>query len=726
MNYESILLYFLNTAYDIYPEEYNGRDCISVKIQIGDKEVILTHICVSEFTCLPVFLLRDAGEYGRLAHVQILDNGSLGAICVNDSEAVSVNFQRPELALEESLRRHIKLLKRVMCDPVWNRKELLREFKSEWDRIAPGTDHKLVCSAQSGVLEEMEILQPAKEQNYGIYRCLVGISESNSDLNCLSYLKGEQKRQKANGPGYIIPLESLEPAPLDGQSLPAWFLDAIGRIPGKLKDQFQRKLAQFRANQFYLVFNAPTPSGVTWFGLHLSSRKKGVLPQKKERLGLWEFKRLPVDVLNKELIMPRSGANPTLDKKKVLLIGCGSVGSELALKLGSAGVGELNVSDPDTYSLSNIYRHTLNKRFVDVPKSIGLSMMLSISYPWISAFPEKGKLLSFKDCPDLINHMDLIIIAIGSPTHERLFHEYLVTNKTKTPVINTWLEGHGIGGHATLDIPGSRGCLGCAYIENETGRPGLSSNLNFFEPNQSIVKNYAGCGETFIPYGAIHSTQTALIAADLAISYLEGKITTSQKVSWKGQSDGAVANCIKLSDRYNIFRESLVPEPLYNPLCKKCRGEPVITYTGGKYTIHVARDLVDSWDGYRQITQEAVESAGLLIGHRENDKEIWLDGITRPKATDINKRNYFKLDDRAHQEDIDSVFAESAQHRGYLGTWHTHPQDHPGPSPVDTEDWIKHNEQNTDRPLFFIIIGRKSIKAFMLEKGPLTELTEIS
>ncbi|WP_318351667.1 hypothetical protein [Klebsiella pneumoniae] len=40
---------------------------------------------------------------------------------------------------------------------------------------------------------------------------------------------------------------------------------------------------------------------------------------------------------------------------------------------------------------------------------------------------------------------DLIIIAIGAPTQERLFHDYLIKEKINVPVINTWVEGYGIG-----------------------------------------------------------------------------------------------------------------------------------------------------------------------------------------------------------------------------------------------------------------------------------------
>ncbi len=722
MNYEQIILHFLNSSYDIYPEEINGKNCLSVKFEIENKDVVLTHFCIPEITELPRFYLRDTGEYGLLAHVLPNTNRSFGSICVNASEAVSVNFQRPELAFEESLKRHIRLLTRVMGDPDWNRKELIREFKPNWDMITPVSNQKLICSSKSNVLEKMQIFEPAKGQPVGILSCLVGISDSNSDLNCLSYLKGTDKRKKAEGSGYIIPLDSLEPAPQNGENLPDWYLNAIRKIPEKLQNEFQRQFTQFRAKQFWLVFNAPTPSGVTWFGLHLTSSKKDVLPLKKERLDGWKIKRLRVDVLNKELIMPRSGANPSLDQKKVLLIGCGSVGSELAMKLGSAGLGEIFLIDPDYFSSSNIYRHALNKNFIDAPKALALSITLSSFFPWLKADDNMGNLLALRDYINILNNYDLIIIAIGSPTHERLFHEFLISKKITTPVINTWLEGYGIGGHATLDIPGSKGCLGCAYIKNDTGVPGLSSNLNFFEQDQNIVKNYAGCGETFIPYGAIHSTQTALIAADLAIRYLEGKLKTSQKVSWKGLCDDAHKYDIKLSSRYTFFQESLVPTSLYNPLCKECRGGPSVTYVGNEYKVHISKDIEEKWRDYRQVEPNSVESAGLIIGHRESENIIWIDGITTPKDTDINERTYYKLDDQAHQADIDKVFAESLQRRGYLGTWHTHPQDNPNPSVIDADDWVEHVKDNTDRPLFFIIIGRKSTKVFMLKSGPLIEL----
>ena len=40
----------------------------------------------------------------------------------------------------------------------------------------------------------------------------------------------------------------------------------------------------------------------------------------------------------------------------------------------------------------------------------------------------------------------LVVIAIGSPTVERVFAEYCRQEDVGVPVINCWLEGYGIGG----------------------------------------------------------------------------------------------------------------------------------------------------------------------------------------------------------------------------------------------------------------------------------------
>jgi integrative and conjugative element protein (TIGR02256 family) len=733
MKCEPVMLHLLSSPYEVEAITMGDKECLLVTADIAGQVVELVHFCQPEIHHLPTFHLKNPSNYPVLAHVIAGNNPKLSFICVNDLDSVSVNFECPELAFEESLNRHIKLLNNAIGDPQWNQDELLREFKVNWGRLAKTIDLPLMCAAEVGQLQKITVFKPTIKEfmaaiavvmkdgpGCGLNASYVGISDSSKDLNSEHYLKGVGQRNKVDGAAYVLPLESLAVAPESIGQLNTWYIDALSRIAVEYREEFDQNYAGYSAKLFWLIFNAPTPSGITWFGLKLTAKKRQPLPCQLSDMKYWKAESFMVDVFNKELLMPRSGANIGLDSKSVLLVGCGSVGSELAMKLGSAGLGKVRMYDPDTFSISNLYRHTLSKHAIGRVKSTALADELSIRFPWIDAKGFGDQLLNLRALSRELELFDLIIIAIGNPTHERLFHQSMTENNIKTPVINTWLEGYGIGGHAILDIPNSKGCLRCAYVENDTGVHGLASNLNFFEKDQNIVKNMAGCGDTFIPYGAISSTQTALIAADLAVKYLAGNINESKKVSWKGDATDTIEQGIKLTPRYHNFTQSLSVTPLYNCACRDCRGEPGASYQGSGLTVHVSKDVLDLLRRYRQLKPDVVESAGLLIGKYYGDGAIWIERMTTPKAGDIAKPAYFKLDDAAHQAELEQAFVESQQ--TYLGTWHTHPQAHPIASKLDKKDWRKHIKENKDRRLCFVIVGRESLAIFTGQVGKFKQL----
>ena len=56
-------------------------------------------------------------------------------------------------------------------------------------------------------------------------------------------------------------------------------------------------------------------------------------------------------------------------KKRVSLVGCGSVGSALGEMLVRAGIGELWLTDPDTLAPENLSRHVLTGADLGRPKA---------------------------------------------------------------------------------------------------------------------------------------------------------------------------------------------------------------------------------------------------------------------------------------------------------------------------------------------------------------------
>ncbi|AYV24972.1 ThiF family adenylyltransferase [Vibrio mediterranei] len=570
---EGIVEHLSSRGFDCKAQDFNGVGAIAISLEIAEKKIDLIHFLTSEITRLPVFYLINPRDVGHLAHVLFFKVADVeyGSICVNDKDSVSVNFNMPLLAIEESLNRHIGILDRAVTDPDWNRKELLREFKSCWLNVCDFDERPVLLTNDSGALEEIDVYKPVKNFKFGVRSYYLAQSEK-TDLAAAAkvYWQDSSGRNLA-GKAVVLPLTEIEPAPLEKEQLTTWYLAVLLKQEPDLLKKLSENYGRWKTHEYWIVFNAQVPSGTVWFCLYFKSKKgkKYSLPLTEAQLRHWNVKAVPIRLFNKEAVLPRGGANLDLATSKVALIGAGSVGSEIAHKLSAAGIQNLDIYDNDIYQIDNLYRHILPEEYLNLEKSYGLSYHLARQFLWSKAAPSKKKLLQLRNS-QLISSYDLIVIAIGSPTHERIFKEYLLEKGIKVPVINTWLEGFGVGGHAVLDIPDSAGCLLCAYVCPDTLSRGLSSNLNFIEPNQDVTINMSGCGEQFISYSAICSAQTALIASDLAIKCLEGKITASSKVSWKGSEHDAVAHGVSLTNRFYQFSDSLQVKPLIHEDCDVC------------------------------------------------------------------------------------------------------------------------------------------------------------
>lgn len=567
MNYQYIVEHLLASGYSVTFDDGGEKPRLEVSHYISENvEISLVHFCVDEIDALPSFLLKNSSDYPTLAHVLPLGVEDFGSVCVGGHDSVSVNYERPELAFVESLQRHIDLLQRVILDQAWNKEELIREFYSNWLQVCDAKLPALICAA-SGEPEEIVVYAPVAGMSWGFEANYFGITDSVSGLADFSHIARQGKGRSTAGAGYVLPLTELLPAPQAPEHVKEWYLKTVQQ--NVIPESFRQK----RGRRFWLLFTAKTPSGATWFGLELEYGGKGkkTLPTTVDRLANWKVKPLRVIVFNRERLMPRSGADRGLEEKSVLVVGCGSVGGELAYKLGSAGVGKIVLCDPDQYSVDNIYRHVLRDTFIGCNKAFALSISLDSKYPWLRSSYRTSRLLELRD-KGFLSSFDLIVVAIGVPTHERLFHDFLLENDVKTPVINTWLEGYGIGGHAVLDLRDGQGCLRCAYVDFQSGGRGLASNLNFLEPNQDLTVNHAGCGELFIPYSGVSAAQTALIASNLAIGSLSGLIEQSSKVSWKGPAEDVESRGFQVSHRYTAFDKSLQILPLIDDDCDICNG----------------------------------------------------------------------------------------------------------------------------------------------------------
>nr|VFK11220.1 MAG: hypothetical protein BECKLPF1236B_GA0070989_10217 [Candidatus Kentron sp. LPFa] len=206
MNYDDIVSHLQSVGYGAELSDWDGKRILKVEVETGQGRIDLIHLCTDELTDIPAFLAKDDGRLGKLAHVFPLPvgkKGNLCSVCVGDSESVSVNYDAPHLAFEDSVKRHVDLIKKLLEDPEWNQRELLREFSVNWSRICD-TNKDLICKV-TDAFQEMNVYSLVP------YSHFIELASSTKlpEFSCIASINSLKNLTKL-GTGLVLPLKDLQ------------------------------------------------------------------------------------------------------------------------------------------------------------------------------------------------------------------------------------------------------------------------------------------------------------------------------------------------------------------------------------------------------------------------------------------------------------------------------------------------------------------------------------
>lgn len=142
---------------------------------------------------------------------------------------------------------------------------------------------------------------------------------------------------------------------------------------------------------------------------------------------------------------------------------------------------------------------------------------------------------------------------------------------------------------------------------------------------------------------------------------------------------------------------------------------------GSKGRLVIDKDVVSSLLAYRQVSRNSTEAGGLLLGrHLLSCHHLAVDEISKPQPGDRRSRNGFYRG-RGHHKTAIKRWKKSNHTCTYLGSWHTHPEHYPTPSPTDLRDWRNALRKDTFEGgfLYFIIVGQSEVACW---EGTLTTL----
>ena len=254
--------------------------------------------------------------------------------------------------------------------------------------------------------------------------------------------------------------------------------------------------------------------------------------------------------LDREYLLNRVGAISDMSNLCVAIAGCGAVGSLLAAKIASLGVGNIKLIDNDILSNDNIYRHFLGVECIRMEKAYAMKLFLEKRFPHLNIEYMCDDIIDvLEDERDFITGADLLCIAIGQETLELNINRNL---KQTIPRMHAWVEPLGIGGHVfATGLSDGGGCFRCLFERDE--KIGLRNMSAFSEAGQNFLRTYAGCSGFFTPYSALHADRTAIEAAALAADILKGLQKTNFLLSWYGDPRVFLEAGFRQSERIRLF-----------------------------------------------------------------------------------------------------------------------------------------------------------------------------
>lgn len=148
-----------------------------------------------------------------------------------------------------------------------------------------------------------------------------------------------------------------------------------------------------------------------------------------------------------------------LGEAKVVVAGCGSGGSQVALQLAMSGIHNFDLYDIDTLGVENVIRHACGLRYVGQPKVEALADLLLDRNPALKIQRHQIDLMECTDLDDRIRGAAVVILATDNdPTRYRLNDACV---RTRTPFVVGRVFTRGIGGEVFAYRPGEGGCLAC-------------------------------------------------------------------------------------------------------------------------------------------------------------------------------------------------------------------------------------------------------------------------
>ena len=228
------------------------------------------------------------------------------------------------------------------------------------------------------------------------------------------------------------------------------------------------------------------------------------------------FNRFTIDNYNEEKIINSnvSSGSFTLINKKILLVGVGTIGSNLSnlLVKNGAGIGNdalLTIVDYDNYEPYNYSRHFLGIKSSGRNKAEEIKIELEYTFPFVRIDANKKHIQNID-----IGYYDIIIDSTGEETLTQWLNEKIKTNNLCSLFISAWISGQGVAAQCLVQPNRKEACHEC-----------FRKSDHYFLEDLSTLPLRDSCNSIYIPFPITASMYVVLLVIHALNKWLGGQLT---------------------------------------------------------------------------------------------------------------------------------------------------------------------------------------------------------
>jgi hypothetical protein len=218
-----------------------------------------------------------------------------------------------------------------------------------------------------------------------------------------------------------------------------------------------------------------------------------------------------------------------LQEARVTVVGCGSLGSGVAVALAKAGVGSLDLVDHERLAPENAARHELGLSMVGEPKAAALADAIARWFPHMCRC--EGHTRRWQTvrayAPETLTRADLLVVTIGGWSDEGALEAWRTSLAPRPSAVFGWLEPHAAAAHAVM-LPGPGACFGCGLDRFGQSRLKVADWTGI-----TTTRSHPVCGGAFQPYGASALAHAHGLVTDAGLDLLLGATSTEHRI-WSG------------------------------------------------------------------------------------------------------------------------------------------------------------------------------------------------